>query len=655
MNFNLDVNVQHCAVILLAPLVGSLIAGFFGQQLGRRFTHVISNLAVLLSCILAWILWWKVKLISNGDPNFRVELDWYTWAKWGDYEISLGFLVDRLSSMMLGVVTTVSWLVHCYSIAYMHEDRSYQRFFSYIGLFTFFMLLLVFSNNLLQMFMGWEGVGLVSYLLIGFWYTKDSAIAANLKAFIINRISDLGFMLGMAACFFIFKTLDFFEMFNQIGTIAQQQVQVNVDGDFMMNALPLIALCLFIGAMGKSAQVPLHVWLPDSMEGPTPISALIHAATMVTAGIFMIARMGPLYSYAPYILHFMMVIGTITCLGMGLVGLVQNDIKRIVAYSTISQLGFMVIGLGVQAYDCSMFHLVTHAFFKALLFLGAGSVILSLHHEQNIWRMGKLAKYLPITQVTMLIATLALVGFPGFSGYFSKDFILEALLEYKQHNPGTVADWVYPLTLLSVLTTALYSFRLYFVVFWSEPKYAHSKESQEGIKESNWLVTLPLAILAVFTLLSGSWFVDEIVDSTRLSQNMWEKTWAGFLHLPFIFVLFSAGLIWFLYIKKPEIPQKIKNKFPVFYRVLEEKYGFDYLYQEIILPFFRNFCHWCWRFLDQKMIDKTGVHGSVQQISSLAEILRYLQNGALADYALALILAAIVLVFGMYWNIQWNI
>ena len=477
--------------IVLAPLFGSLVAGIFGKVIGRAGAHWVTIIGVSISSILS-ILAYKHHII-DGAPDYNQAL--YTWLSSGGIDFQIGFLIDPLSVTMMVVVSFVSWMIHIYTIGYMHDDPGYQRFFSYISMFTFAMLMLVMSNNFLQLFFGWEAVGLVSYLLIGFWFKKDSAIFANLKAFLVNRVGDFGFLLGIAAILMYFNTLDYTEVFNNVEQHKNTTITL-LNGE-SWSVMTVICLSLFIGAMGKSAQVPLHVWLPDSMEGPTPISALIHAATMVTAGIFMVSRMSPLFELSVTTLNFILVIGAVTALFMGFLGLVQNDIKRVVAYSTLSQLGYMTVALGASAYAAAMFHLVTHAFFKALLFLAAGAVIIVMHHEQDMRKMGGLFKYMPITCLTCLIGTLALIGFPGTSGFFSKDIIIEAV----HHSSLPASDFAYYAVLSGVFVTALYSFRLFFMTFFGKENM--SRDVWRSLHEAPAVVTFPLIILAIPSLLLG--------------------------------------------------------------------------------------------------------------------------------------------------------
>src|SRR5688572_23667356 len=477
--------------IVLAPLLGAIIAGLFRRQVGRAGAHWITILGVAASFVMsAWVLW---QLVGQGAAPFNENV--YTWFQVGGIEAHVGFMIDKLTAMMMVVVTFVSLLVHVYTIGYMHEDPGYQRFFRYRSLFTCSMLMLVMSNNFLQLFFGWEAVGLVSYLLIGFWFKRPTAVFANLKAFLVNRVGDFGFLLGIAAVLLMFGSLDYATVFANAPTIAGATISIISGHEW--SVATVICICLFIGAMGKSAQVPLHVWLPDSMEGPTPISALIHAATMVTAGIFMVARMSPLFELSQTVLSVVIVIGAITAFFTGLLGLVQQDIKRVIAYSTLSQLGYMTVALGASAYAAGIFHLMTHAFFKALLFLAAGSVIIAMHHEQDIRKMGGLRKYLPITYWTSVAGTLALIGFPGFSGFFSKDALIEAV--HASTTPGhTLAYWA---VLSGVFITALYSFRLLFVVFHGEGRM--DRHTKEHLHETPWVVTGPLIALAIPSVVIG--------------------------------------------------------------------------------------------------------------------------------------------------------
>ena len=582
--------INYYLTIVLAPLAAAIVAGLFGKRIGRAGAHWITILAVGLSCALSMVV--LKNLIWGGATPENISL--YTWAVTDGLRMEVGFLVDRLSALMMVVVTFVSLMVHVYTVGYMHDDPGYQRFFSFISLFTFSMLMLVMSNNFLQLFFGWEAVGLVSYLLIGFWYKRESAIFANLKAFLVNRVGDFGFILGIAGVVMFTGSLDYAEVFASADSVAAQNIEVFAGTPW--NAMTVICILLFIGAMGKSAQAPLHVWLPDSMEGPTPISALIHAATMVTAGIFMVARMSPLFELSATALAVVITIGAITAFFMGLLGIVQNDIKRVVAYSTLSQLGYMTVALGASAYSAAIFHLMTHAFFKALLFLAAGSVIIAMHHEQDIRKMGGLRKYMPITYWTALIGSLALIGFPGSSGFFSKDLLIEAVKESHWHGDGAVYWIAYLSVLLGVFVTALYSFRMFFLVFHGEERM--DAKTKSHLHESPWVVTVPLILLAIpsaiigwFTvepILFGGYFGDAIVVRqgpdvlSKIAQEFWHGSFALVLHIyksP-AFWLAAGGTFtaWFLYLKRPDIPATIKSKLSVVNTVLENKYYMDDLY-----------------------------------------------------------------------------
>src|SRR5210317_1695056 len=506
-------------LIPLLPLGGAILAGLFRNQVGRVGSHTVTILGVGLSFVLSvWLLYQQI----NGTLD-TVNITVYTWMVADGIRFQVGFLIDHLTTLMMCVVSFVSLMVHVYTIGYMREDPGYQRFFSYIALFTFSMLMLVMSNNFLQLFFGWEAVGLVSYLLIGFWFNRESAIRANLKAFLVNRVGDFGFLLGIAAILLTFGTLDYVEVFEKASSAIEQTISIS--GGMEWNMLTFICICLFIGAMGKSAQAPLHVWLPDSMEGPTPISALIHAATMVTAGIFMVARMSPLFELSDAALSFVLLIGAFTALSMGLIGIVQNDIKRVIAYSTLSQLGYMTVALGVSAYSAAIFHLMTHAFFKALLFLGAGSVIIAVHHEQDMRYMGGLRKYMPITWLTAWIGTLALIGFPFFAGFYSKDAIIEAVADSHRWGSGVA----YFAVVAGVLITAIYSFRLLYLTFHGKERFEvvhdagdHPPQGQlaHAPKESPLVVTLPLILLAIPSIVIGWMTIEPVLFGGWLDDSI---------------------------------------------------------------------------------------------------------------------------------------
>ena len=651
---------NYYLTIVLAPLAAAIIAGLFGKQIRRVGAHWITILAVGLSFALSVVVL-KHQLFDGGAvDNIYV----YTWAVTDGLRMEVGFLVDRLTALMMVVVTFVSLTVHIYTIGYMHDDPGYQRFFSYISLFTFSMLMLVMSNNFLQLFFGWEAVGLLSYLLIGFWFKREAAIFANLKAFLVNRVGDLGFILGIAAIVFMTNSLDYATVFASAESVAAQEIEV-ISGS-PWNAMTVICILLFIGAMGKSAQAPLHVWLPDSMEGPTPISALIHAATMVTAGIFMVARMSPLFELSETALAVVIVIGAITAFFMGLIGIVQNDIKRVVAYSTLSQLGYMTVALGASAYSAAIFHLMTHAFFKALLFLAAGSVIIAMHHEQDIRKMGGIRKYMPITYWTALVGTLALIGFPGSSGFFSKDLLIEAVRESHWLGQGPVYWIAYLSVLLGVFVTALYSFRLFFLVFHGEERM--DAETKSHLHETPWVVTVPLVMLAIpsaiigwYTvqpILFGNYFGDAIVVAGN--HDVLAKIGAGWhgslllvqhaVQTP-VFWLAAGGAItaWFLYLKRPDIPATIKDKLSGLYNLLDRKYYMDDLYIKGFAAGGRAFGRTLWEKGDQFLIDGVLVNGTANTVVRLAGVMRQLQTGYLYTYAFAMIIGLTMLLGWLIW------
>ncbi len=633
----------------LAPLIGAIAAGFFGKQLGRANSHRITIAGVGIAFLLSLLA-----LRDNLANGMVFDETIYTWMTSGGLTFEVGFLVDRLTVVMMTVVTSVSLMVHVYTIGYMHDDPGYQRFFSYISLFTFAMLMLVMSNNYLQLFFGWEAVGLVSYLLIGFWYKKPTAIFANLKAFLVNRVGDFGFLLGIAAVVMYTGTLHYGEAFAVAPDLVGKTMEI-IPGS-AWSVLTVICIGLFIGAMGKSAQIPLHVWLPDSMEGPTPISALIHAATMVTAGIFMVARMSPLFELSETALTFILIIGSLTALLMGLIGIVQNDIKRVVAYSTLSQLGYMTVALGASAYSAAIFHLMTHAFFKALLFLAAGSVIIGMHHEQDIRKMGGLKKYMPITYWTSLIGTLALIGFPGFSGFFSKDAIIEAV-----HGSQTAgAGFAHLCLLLGVFVTAFYSFRMFFLVFHGEERM--DQHTREHLHESPRVVTIPLILLAIPSVILGAMTIGAMVFGNYFGSaiQVAEKhdvlgRLAEDYHGVFGFVLHSfkypavylalAGSVaaWFIYMRKPEIADAISKRFNFIHRLLENKYGFDDFNQKVFAGGSLRIADKLWSVGDVKLIDGIMVNGTANKIGMLSQLIRKVQSGFLYDYAFAMIIGLLAM------------
>lgn len=655
--------------IVLAPLVGAIVAGLFRSQVGRAGAHWVTILGVGLSCLLSLYVLWEHAF--NGAEIYNESV--YTWLVTDGLRMEIGFLIDKLTAMMMAVVTFVSLMVHIYTIGYMEHEDGYQRFFSYIALFTFSMLMLVMSNNFLQLFFGWEAVGLVSYLLIGFYFKRETAIFANMKAFLVNRVGDFGFILGIAAIAMYFNSLDYHEVFAAAPKFAD--AQITIWGESAWSLMTVICILLFIGAMGKSAQMPLHVWLPDSMEGPTPISALIHAATMVTAGIFMVARMSPLYELSETALTFVLVIGATTAFMMGLIGIVQNDIKRVVAYSTLSQLGYMVAALGASAYAAGLFHLMTHAFFKALLFLGAGSVIIGMHHDQDIRNMGGIRKYMPITHWTALLGSLALIGFPGFSGFFSKDAIIEAV----HHSQIAGASYAYYLLVAGVFVTALYSFRMYFLVFHGEgPRHfephheAHDEHGGAEIEEhhemrdeptpheSPWVVTVPLILLAIPSVFIGFFTVGPMVFGDyfdgvlavaavhdTLGQIEFHGAFAfmthGFFTLPLYLALGGLVLAWFIYTQKPEIARNLAIKFDWVHFILDRKYGFDEFNQMVFAGGSKLLGKFLWLVGDRAVIDGLAVNGSAHSIGWIASIVRYVQTGMLYHYAMAIIVGLLVL------------
>ena len=653
---------DHYLIIVFSPLLAAALAGLGGRRIGRAGAHTVTILGVGAACVLSFVVLYR--MYWGGAPAENISL--YTWAVSDGLRMEIGFLVDRLTALMMVVVTFVSLMVHVYTIGYMREDPGYQRFFSYISLFTFAMLMLVMANNFLQLFFGWEAVGLVSYLLIGFWYKRETAIFANLKAFLVNRVGDFGFLLGIAAVVLFSNSLDYAEVFRQAESISQQTIEI-IPGQ-PCNAMTLICILLFIGAMGKSAQAPLHVWLPDSMEGPTPISALIHAATMVTAGIFMVARMSPLYELSVTALGVVIVIGAFTAFFMGLLGLVQNDIKRVVAYSTLSQLGYMSVALGASAYGAAIFHLMTHAFFKALLFLAAGSVIIAMHHEQDIRRMGGIRRYMPITYWTSLIGSLALIGVPGMSGFFSKDLLIEAVRQSHWQQTDTWVYWIaYLSVLLGVFVTALYSFRMFFLVFHGETRADAATRSH--LHETPWVVTAPLVLLAIPSaiigwitvepILFGGFFSGAIVVApehdvlAQLGVEFWHGSLGLVAHAVVtpVFWLATAGVAtaWFLYLKRPDIPETLCRRFKALHVLLERKYYFDELWIRGFAGGGRRLGDLLWKKGDQFLIDGVLVNGTANSIARLAGILRQLQSGYLYTYAFAMIIGLTMLLGWLVW------
>jgi NADH-quinone oxidoreductase subunit L len=662
-------------LVPLAPLAGALAAGLFGKWLGRAWSHRITVALVAVSFFASAAIFQDV--LSGHTFNGSV----YTWLTSGEATFQVGFLIDSLTALMMLVVTFLSLMVHIYTIGYMQEDPGYQRFFSYISLFTFSMLMLVMANNFMQLFFGWEAVGLVSYLLIGFWYDRPTAIYANLKAFLVNRVGDFGFLLGIALVLMVFGTLDYAAVFANAARHVNDMAPIP---GMSVNLLSAICILLFIGAMGKSAQFPLHVWLPDSMEGPTPISALIHAATMVTAGIFMVARMSPMFELSETALSFVMVIGAITALFMGFLGMIQNDIKRVVAYSTLSQLGYMTVALGASAYSVAIFHLMTHAFFKALLFLAAGSVIIAMHHDQDIRNMGGLRKYMKITHWTFLIGSLALIGTPFFSGFYSKDSILE-VVEHS-HLPG--AQFAYRAVTAGVFITAFYTFRMYFLVFHGEERFGKVHHDHQGDHadeevsadhhhglapgqkphESPWVVTLPLVLLAIpsvligyFTiepLLFGHYFKDSLyIAATHPGMTELAEDFPGpaakvlrSLREPYVWIAL-AGVVsaWFLYLKRRDIPAAIQKRFHLIYTLLDNKYYFDIFNDWFFAGGARGASRFLWKFGDIKLIDGMMVNGTAKLVGLFSGMLRRLQSGYIYHYAFSMIIGVFVLLTVRNW------
>ncbi|MCP4009794.1 MAG: NADH-quinone oxidoreductase subunit L [Proteobacteria bacterium] len=645
--------------IPLICLLGSLIAGFGGHLVGRKGAHWVTILGVFVAFVLSVVVYRDVQ--AGNTFNGVV----YTWALSGGISFDVGFLIDALTATMMVVVTFVSLMVHIYTIGYMHDDPGYQRFFAYISLFTFSMLMLVMSNNFLQLFFGWEAVGLVSYLLIGFWHERETAVFANMKAFLVNRVGDFGFLLGISAILYIFGSLDYAAVFSQADSIKTATVDTPF-GEMLW--ITVICLLLFVGAMGKSAQVPLHVWLPDSMEGPTPISALIHAATMVTAGIFMVARMSPLFELSETALSFVLVIGATTAIFMALIGLVQNDIKRVVAYSTLSQLGYMTVALGASAYPVAIFHLGTHAFFKALLFLGAGSVIIAMHHEQDMRKMGGLKSIMPLTYITMVIGSLALAGMPPFAGFFSKDSIIEAV-HASQIAGSSYAYWA---VLLGVFVTAFYSFRLIFMTFHGNNRA--DDHTRKGLRESPGVVVWPLILLAIPSIIAGAMFFEPMLFGEFFKGSIYiaeghnaleEMTSAhhgaqgislilgsiahGIKTPPFWLALSGIVFAWWCYIKQPELPGKIAARFAPVTRLLENKYWVDEFNQAVFANGAVILGKKLWKGVDAGLIDGVIVNGGANLIASFAGKLRQIQSGYIYHYAFAMMIGLVLLIAYAIW------
>lgn len=645
---------QLCLIIVLAPLIGSVIAGFFRNQIGRIGAQTVTIAGVGISLLLS--LYVAAQMLSGASEAVNVNL--YTWANGGDifpYSFNIGFLIDRLTVIMLVVVNFVSFLVHIYSIGYMVDDDGYQRFFSYISLFTFMMLMLVTANNFLQLFFGWEGVGLVSYLLISFWYQKESAIQGGLKAFIVNRIGDFGFVLGIAMVFSYTGSLDYETVFRSANSLANQSIELFSGHPW--SVITVTCLLLYVGAMGKSAQVPLHVWLPESMEGPTPISALIHAATMVTAGVFMIARISPLIELSTVSLSVILVIGATGALFTGILAIVMNDIKRVIAYSTLSQLGYMMVAMGASAFNAGIFHLLTHACFKALLFLAAGSVIIGMHHEQDMRKMGGLWRKMPITYITFVIGSLALCAIPPFAGFYSKDTIIEAAK--LSEIPGS--SYAYFCVAMGAFVTAVYTFRALFMTFHGEPRM--DEHSFSHVHESPWVVWLPLVLLAIPSVIIGYILYKPMLFNTpslfgntlfvlpdlnvmaELAREVGSPLQAA-LHsvLTPVFWLVIAGIAvaWICYIAVPTIPTKISQKFSWIYRALVNKYWFDAFNDHVIVRGAKGLGAFFYQIGDQKLIDGMVVNGTGRTIRWFAQKGRNIQSGYLYHYATFMVLGLFV-------------
>jgi NADH-quinone oxidoreductase subunit L len=694
-----SLNPNLLLAIPLAPLVVAFIAGIFCSVIPRWVAHTITIAGVLGSCVASCFVAWQI--FGGHAPVFNETV--YQWLVSDGVGMQVGFLVDQLTALMMVVVTFVSLCVHVYTIGYMAEDDGYNRFFSYISLFTFSMLMLVMANNFMQLFFGWEAVGVVSYLLIGFWYKRPTAIFANMKAFLVNRVGDFGFVLGIAGVVYYTAqfggaSLDYVDVFKAAPQIAGQTFSLpGTDG---VNAMTFICICLFIGAMGKSAQMPLHVWLPDSMEGPTPISALIHAATMVTAGIFMVARMSPLFEFSEVALNFVLFIGATTALFMGFLGIINNDIKRVIAYSTLSQLGYMTVALGASVYNIAIFHLMTHAFFKALLFLAAGSVIMGMHHEQDMRKMGGLFKYMKITAITCWIGSLALIGTPFFSGFYSKDLIIDAVKDMHHLQPGNgIAAYAYWCVMIGVFVTAFYSFRLLFMTFHGKPRWQEAAHADHGADpthhavaahshgdeheshaepdhddhghghhggpphESPWVVTLPLILLAIPSIIIGAITVQPLIFGNGFGESIYLTAehqemlheisaafgnWLSFVGDAFshpVVYLVIAGVVsaWALYIKWPHVPDLIDAKLKPLRWVLENKYGFDAFNEKILAPLSRLLGKIFWKAGDQFIIDKVAVDGSAHTIGFISSIVRRVQSGFLYSYAFWMVIGLAVM------------
>jgi NADH-quinone oxidoreductase subunit L len=655
-----NVIIQIALLITMLPLVGALVSGLLGKLIGTTWTHRVAVFMIGVAFFLSCYLFNAVVL--HAAP--AVDHVFYTWADSGILNFNVGFLVDRLSVCMMMIVLFVSFMVHIYTIGYMHDDPGYQRFFSYVSLFTFAMLVLVLANNLLLMFFGWEGVGLVSYLLIGFWFKREAANFGSLKAFLVNRIGDVGFILGIAVVLLIFGSLNYADIFYQVPAMVGKTIEI-VPG-FSPSAITVIALLLFIGAMAKSAQVPLHVWLPESMEGPTPISALIHAATMVTAGIYMVARMSPVFEYSPTILSLILILGGTTAFFTGLLAVVQNDIKRVIAYSTLSQLGYMAVALGASAYDAAIFHLITHAFFKALLFLAAGSVIIAMHHEQDMRKMGGLASLLPVTYATFLIGSLALCAIPPFSGFYSKDMIIEAV-KFSQM-PG--AGYAYWCVLAGAFVTPVYTFRALFMTFHTKPRM--DEQTRSHVKEASWVVWLPLVLLAIPSLIAGQMMIYRMLfaSQTLLGNTIFvlpehhvmahlAEEYRGAVEMALhagatvTFWISIAGIVtaWLFTAYRPALSVWASHRFSLLYRILQRKFGFDDFNQIVLVHGTQDTGHLFYDVSDVKFIDGFCVNGSGALVRFVAKTVRRVQTGYLYHYALAMVLGMVAFLVYFAWGL----
>jgi NADH-quinone oxidoreductase subunit L len=691
--------------IPLVPLLAAVIAGLFGRTIGRAASHTVTILGVAASFGMSAYVAWQI--FTGQAPVYDDTV--YSWLISDGVGMEVGFLVDQLTALMMCVVTFVSLCVHVYTIGYMADDDGYQRFFSYISLFTFSMLMLVMSNNFMQLFFGWEAVGVVSYLLIGFWYKRPTAIFANMKAFLVNRVGDFGFVLGIAGVLFYTAqlgnaSLDYADAFKMAPDIAKQSFFLPGIGN--VEAMTFICICLFIGAMGKSAQVPLHVWLPDSMEGPTPISALIHAATMVTAGIFMVARMSPLFEHSETALSFILFIGATTALFMGFLGIINNDIKRVVAYSTLSQLGYMTVALGASAYSVGIFHLMTHAFFKALLFLAAGSVIIGMHHEQDMRKMGGLFSRMKITAITCWIGALALIGTPFFSGFYSKDLLIEAVGHVAHGETARyMAGYAHFCVMAGVFVTAFYTFRMIFMTFHGKPRWgehaaaahpeqladphaathpvvhapdlhgahdghaahddhaAHDHGHHGGEPhESPWVVTVPLIALAFFSIVIGAATIGPLLFGGGFGDSIFVKEandvvaelgkefhgWVAFAvhgmtQLPFFLAIAGVFSAWAMYIKWPHLPGIIDSKLSLLRKLLENKYFFDWFNENVLARGSRLLGTGFWKAGDQFLIDTVAVNGSANTVGFIAGIVRRVQSGFLYSYAFWMVIGLAVM------------